>query len=115
MKGRIAILVFSAVLCMGLLGCGGEQQTSSTKKTKPGPGGGPPDVTTAAELAKGQDAQPVRPMQMNCFVCGERPLKADIHADISMGGGSGRIYFDKQECLDKFENNKKKYLQRMGE
>ena len=115
MKGRIAILVVSAMLCIGVLGCGGEQQTNSAEKTKPGAGGGPPDVTTAADLAQEQDVQPLRQMQMNCIVCGERPLKGDFHADVNAGGRSGRLYFDKQGCLDKFQENTQKYLERMGQ
>lgn len=115
MKNKLAVLVVSAALCVSVLGCGGEQQASSGKKAKRGPAGGPPDVTTAAQLAQDQDAEPLEAMQMNCIVCGERPLKGDIHADISMGNRRGRLYFDKQECLDKFQEDKQKYLQRMGQ
>jgi len=113
MKRTFGILVLAAVLCLGVMGCGGEQQSSSAKKTKPGAGGGPPDVTTAADLAQEQDAQPINPMQMNCIVCGERPLKGDLHADVTVGNQRGRLYFDKQECLDEFEQNQQKYLDRL--
>ena len=112
MKRLAAICVLSAVLCIGVMGCGGEEASTSSD-SEVSSAGGPPDVTTARKIQ--DDAPKFNPMQMNCIVCGERPIKGEFHADVSAGGRSGRIYFDKKECLEKFNNNKEKYLGRLTE
>lgn len=47
------------------------------------------------------------PSQEKCPVCGGQPIKKEAYVDHQMK----RIYFDKQECADKFEQDPHKYIQ----
>lgn len=51
----------------------------------------------------------VKEDQTHCPVCGETPLKKELHTDV---GAGFRIYFDKQECLDKFKENPEEGLKK---
>lgn len=52
-------------------------------------------------------AQKFDKMQGNCPVCQGGPIDPEVHVDIE---GKGRLYFDKEECKEKFEQNRDKYL-----
>jgi len=45
--------------------------------------------------------------QMTCPVCGGQPISEEHYVDLQ----GGRLYFDKAECKDKFEQNQDQYLE----
>ena len=49
--------------------------------------------------------------QKACPVCGGEPIKEDIHAEYQMK----RIYFDKDECAQKFQESPQEYIQKWME
>ena len=44
---------------------------------------------------------------MTCPVCGGQPISGEHYVDLQ----GGRLYFDKAECKDKFEQNQDQYLE----
>jgi len=72
-----------------------------------GSGGKRPDIP-ARSIEDG--AEKYDPFQAQCPVCGS-PIYADHHAEVEQDGQSARIYFDKEECVQKFEQNPEEYLQ----
>lgn len=89
-------LVVAILLCGIMTACGEE---SSVKKEAG-------EVLSAGQL--NPDVKPYDPMQYQCPVCGETPLKAEHYVDLE----KGRIYFDKKECRDKFEGSEEEYLEK---
>lgn len=61
------------------------------------------EVKTADEIDDG--ANKYWPMQRKCPVCGGQPIQADYHAELN----GKRVYFDKQECVEEFKEDKAKY------
>lgn len=98
MRRIIVGLAIIALSYGALVGCGGE--------------GGKQDVqtpTTAIEIQ--DDHRAYYDMQEECPVCGGRPIKQEFHADTD----KGRIYFDKKQCVDKFNENRDQYLKKFGQ
>lgn len=93
MRKVLIVVAMAGLLCWGLAGCGGEGQSEDAAK-----------ILTAQEIES--EVRPMVPMQSKCPVCDGSPIDPDIHADYE----NKRIYFDKQECLDKFNADKEKYV-----
>jgi len=108
MKRTLAVVVLSAFVCVGLLGGGCGQETSSGGGRWP-EGRNPsvdvqPSWPAGGELAEEQDVEASYPERKTCRVCGKGPLKADVSVDVIQAeGGSKRMYFDREECLKKFK------------
>jgi len=94
MKFRIAVALCLAAACgFVFAGCGGG-------------GAGPQDrPNQARQIEDGADKYD--PMQVSCPVCDTQSISGDYYADVD----GKRIYFDKQECEDKFKENPQQYLQ----
>lgn len=45
--------------------------------------------------------------QYECPVCGGHALKEELYSEVD---DKGRIYFDKEECKNKFDSSPQKYL-----
>ena len=91
-----AICVLIAVIAVGVfasLGCSG--------------GGGGTEPTRAMDIKDGSTKY--YPRQYRCPVCGNVGLNKEQHVDID----GKRIYFDKAECIDKFKQDRQKYLKRL--
>ena len=94
---RLAIAaVVAAALAFACVGCG----ESAYEDTGSG-------IQFAATIEDGADKY--NPNQNRCPVCGEQPIKGEFYADTEQG----RVYFDKQECADKFKDDPQKYLKQM--
>ena len=111
MKKLLAVILLASCLCLVLPACdggsgGGNGGGTSTELDESGI---PKDAVIASKFDDGVEA--LRPQQSLCFICGQGPLKAEYHADVDTDGGQRRIYFDKQECVDKFEQNPDRYMQ----
>ena len=98
MRHVFIALAIATVLCLGTTGCGKEESTAGT-------GHGQKDE--AAEFDDGADKYFRE--QMECPVCGGKPIKPDFYVDTE----KGRIYFDKKECATKFENNRAEYQKKL--
>jgi len=86
------------LLVAGLAGC------DSGTPTGPDPGEGGRPVT-AADIE--DDTNKYLDTQKACPVCGGTPIKGEYYVDLPQG----RVYFDKQECRNEFEQNQDQYLQ----
>ena len=87
----------TAVLCLGLfavmVGC-----------EDSGPGADGASVPVMAWTIE-DGADKYAPQQDKCPVCGGRPIKAEFYTEID----GKRLYFDKQECVQKYEENPDEY------
>lgn len=90
--GAVALVLAASVF----VGCGGD-----------GNGGAPGTKTGVANIAMefDDDAKKFFPYQQKCPVDGGT-IKQEFHADVN----GKRVYFDKQECVDKFKQNQDEYL-----
>lgn len=95
MRKLVHCLAIITALSAVFVGCGG--QGGGQK--------GQPETKVALEFKDG--SQKYYPVQSTCPVCQGKPIKKDLYADTEQG----RIYFDKQECVQKFKDNKAEYLQ----
>lgn len=93
-------LLMAVVLLMGgiLVGCGDSGPSSSDAEGH--------TVLTADGINDG--ATPMVGQQTKCPVCGE-PIKSEVHTESK----EERVYFDKQECLEKWKQNPQKYKQKL--
>jgi len=92
--GLIAVL--GVLICGALMsGCGGDPTGGRT---------GDQVETRARYITDG--APKYNPDQKQCPVCGAPDLHADQYVDVE----GKRIYFDKKECVDEFQNNQSQYL-----
>lgn len=90
-----------AVLAFTLAGCGQGGSSQVGEPTKGNP--------AAAQL---RDTAPNwYDGQMKCPVCGGQPLKKEHYADVQ----GGRVYMDKEECVQEFKQDKEKYMQKLRE
>ena len=94
MRGFVILTVLVAVLAMGFAGCGQEAYDDTES-----------GIQFAATIEDGADKYD--PNQYACPVCDGQPISGDFYVDTD----NGRVYFDKQECADKFEENPQQYLQ----
>ena len=94
---RKACWVISVLLLAGALlaGCGGGSGGEAKRGDKP-----------VSEMHPGE--KKYDPMQYKCPVDGEQDLKEEYYAEVD---GQGRIYFDSEECMQKFKENPQQYLQ----
>lgn len=111
MKKLFLVLVLVGLVCLSLPACdgGGGGGGGGGESAELDESGIPKDAVIASKFDDGVDA--LRPQQSMCFICGQGPLKAEYHADVDVNGEKRRVYFDKQECADKFEQNPDRYLQ----
>lgn len=101
MTSRIAVIALIALAaCFSLAGCG-EEESATTASTQ-----GPPVADSFDD-----GALPFWGGQKECPVCGTSPVKAEHHVDVE----AGRIYFDKAECVTKFNNDKQEYLSKLSQ
>ena len=97
MRRILIALAVVTVLCGALVGCGGEGDGEMDENAGL--------VPAAMEFQDG--AEKFYHGQMTCPVCDGKPIKEELYADTK----GGRLYFDKQECVDEFKNNKQKYIE----
>lgn len=93
---RLPLAIVMAGLCCFLAGCGEGPGVS--------PGGDPPRA--AGTIDDGSPKFFVG--QIECPVCGGRPIAPEHHADVE----GGRLYFDSAECLREFNKNSEKHLRK---
>ena len=93
-KWWLAVLTL-LVATSWLAGCGGGSQEGGAAKT-----GG---YYVAQGINDG--ANPAVPQQRECPVCGN-PITPDVHTESS----DSRVYFDREECLNKWKKNKSQYM-----
>jgi len=91
------------ILCVGLVAfvAAGCEKSGSDSDGQTQPQGRP--AMSFQDGAKNYDD-----MQFVCPVCGKEGLKQELHVDTDQG----RVYFDKQECMEEFKGNEQKYLQK---
>lgn len=82
-----------ALAGLALVGCG---DVSAPSEAKP---------MQARQIDDG--AEKYSPMQIKCPVCNTQELSADIHSDVD----GKRVYFDKEECKQKFDQDPQQYLE----
>lgn len=104
MKKTLTVLALLAIVCVAVAGC---------EEGGGGGGSGEPEAH-ALKFAKEQGVQPLEMSQHLCPVCDGKPIKKNLYHDLQRGGQQARVWFDKQECLDKFEENPGQYLQYGG-
>ena len=97
-KGAIA-LVACVLVGSIVAGCGGQGPEDSSSGTSP------------AAMQFQDDAKKYYEAQTECPVCGETPIKKNLYVDTD----GGRIYMDKEACVDAFKNDKQKFLQKFEE
>ena len=95
------ILIAMMCMCLGVfflsaVGCGQESTSTTTAPDRP---------KMAYDFRDG--APNYYDEQKSCPVCGTESIKEDIYVDLQ----GKRVYFDKQECADKFEGDAQKYIQ----
>jgi len=88
--------LISCVLLFALAGC--EEGPSQEVPEQLG-------VTAAIDISDG--TQKWYDGQMTCPVCGGQPISGEHYVDLP----GGRLYFDKAECKQKFQENQEQYLQ----
>ena len=101
MRSIMIILAVGAALSLAVAGCGqgggGEGESQ--------------DIISALQIQDG--STPYNERQFTCPVCGGKPISPDYYADVN----GKRIYFDKEECAEKFkqdpETHLKQYRQEM--
>ena len=85
-------VVLVIVLVFAFTGCGNDS------------GGSAETANMAGQIE--DEANKFNPRQTKCPVCGGTPIKADFYHDTNRG----RIYFDKEECLNEFKQNPEEAL-----
>ena len=93
MKARLALLLVVALMTAFAVGCGDEPGTQ--------------EVSYAGAIDDG--AEKYAPSQYSCPVCGGRPIYGDYYVEVD----GKRVYFDKEECAEKFDENRQKYLEEL--
>jgi len=99
MRTMLIGTVVALLLCVGVIGCGQEDTVEAKQEA-------PPNAASFQD-----DERPFYDMQMECPVCGGQPIKQELHADTD----EGRVYFDKQECVDKFQQNPDQHMKKFKE
>ena len=94
MTRAVILAVLAATVTFCLAGCG----QSAYEDTSSG-------IQFAATIEDG--ANKWNPNQNKCPVCEGQPIKGEFYVDTD----NGRVYFDKQECVDKFKDDPQKFLQ----
>ncbi len=92
MRFTIVAAVALALAGVGLVGCGN--------------GSGPAEAKPMQARQIDDGAEKYSPMQVKCPVCKTQELAAEIHSDVD----GKRVYFDKEECKQKFDQDPQKYL-----
>lgn len=95
MTRLVVLTVILTVTSAVLPGCSDEDDV--------GMSGGPPRAAGTVD----DGAQKFFVGQIECPVCGGQPIKAEHHSSIK----GERLYFDRAECVRKFEGEPRKYLQ----
>ena len=92
------VVFASLVVCLGLfaaiVGCGDSEPEGM------GEAGVPVMAWTIED-----GAEKYAPQQDKCPVCGGRPIAEEFHTEVD----GKRLYFDKQECVTKYEQNPDEY------
>lgn len=91
----LTVFAVLALLCAGLAGCDGSSGVT-------GPEEGPP-----AAYQFHHDTPKLIEDQTECIVCRETPIKENLYED---WGPGLRVYFDKQECKEEFQQNPDQYV-----
>ncbi len=94
----VLILLVGAVMAGSLVGCGGSSEPQG------------PELGAAAKTFE-SDVAPMNPDQKACPVCGNA-IKEDVYVDVKANGETKRIYFDKKQCKQVFQQNKETQLKR---
>jgi hypothetical protein len=89
----VMVMAVIALACFASFGCGG--------------GGGGTEPTRAMDIEDGSEKY--FPRQYRCPVCGNVGLSKDQYVDID----GKRLYFDRAQCIDDFEQDRQKYLKRL--
>lgn len=97
---KVSLLAIAGLFVCGFLmvGCGDDPTGGRT---------GDQVETRARYIEDG--ATKYNPDQKQCPVCGAPDLHADQYVDVD----GKRVYFDKQECREEFEQNQSKYLPKL--
>lgn len=93
---RVAFIVFgvAGLLLGATLGCDGNSSASKPK------------------IKAGWSPTPrYDQYQTTCPVCGNG-IKEEHYVDVETGEGSKRLYFDSEECVEKFKEDREKYLEK---
>ncbi len=98
MKKIYVLVVVLAAACFVVSGCG---------KEKDGGGAAPKTLPRADAILDGEPKY--FKYQEQCPVCGADRMSPKHYADVE----GKRIYFDSQECVEKFKKNQSKYLQEL--
>ncbi len=96
----IAVCVSLGMIALSAMGCGKQSSGEGTKSDRP---------TMAYDFRDG--AAHYYEEQKTCPVCGGQPIKEGVYATYQ----GKRIYFDKEECADKFESSPQEYIQKWQE
>lgn len=94
MRKFLVGVAVAVLLCVGLMGCEPESGVEAKQEA-------PPNAASFKD-----DQRAFYDMQMECPVCGGQPIKQEFNVDTN----EGRVYFDKQECQDKFEQDQQKHM-----
>ena len=89
-----------AVLLVGAIGIMAVSCGSGSSDDDSGKG----IVREAASIQDG--AEKYDNMQMECPVCGGKPIKGEFYADVD----GKRIYFDKESCMNDFKQDPQTHL-----
>lgn len=95
MKRIVVIVALTGLVAGFAAGCGGSGSDMAS---------GEPEGRPAIALEPDQNHY--YDYQFRCPVCGKEGLKAEFHAETDQG----RIYFDRQECMQTFKQDAQKYL-----
>ena len=98
MKKFLPITIVLALCCLITVSC---EKGGTAPEGK--------EITTAVQFKDGADKYFM--YQHKCPVCDGEPIEEDYYADTERG----RVYFDKEECRDKFKANSEKFLKKLNE
>lgn len=96
MTRLLVVIAISGIVCAGLPGCTGENGPATS--------GAPPRAAGTID----DGAPKFFVGQIECPVCGGVPIKAGHHVEVD----GERLYFDRAECVDKFRENRRKYIEK---
>ena len=92
---KVFLIIALTALVVGFMGCGQGAPTSRE--------GAPVEAWSIDD----DNPNKFRDGQIACPVCDGIPIKGEHYVDTKRG----RVYFDKAECAEKFEQDTQKYLQ----
>ena len=95
MRKLLLCVAVAGLLGAALVGCGS------------GDSGGSEEYGEKPVVEMHPDTKKYDMMQYECPVCGGKALKEEFYSDVD---DQGRIYFDKKECKEKFDQNPQEYL-----